>query len=220
MNSVRHHEQHPLSLISSARSCRRTRGRLRVAPEVSFKARLLEAEKGVGHRHQAEVMMPAQPLAALVMAHLQFPFQFAIVLFDPPAGFGDANETPQPERLGTELSQPALGRPLFAFGPFHQQRLPDAPRVGVFTPPVGRPDLRHGKARRLGSPVALEPRHATPSRARQRLSHLLQALRPRQRLGRGDTFAAAPSSFFFGAGTGRFGSSLQTAVVGSTCTAY
>src|SRR5579875_4011280 len=85
VNSVRHHAQRPLSLISSARSYRRTRGRLQVAPEGFFKTRLLEAEKGVGHRHQADVMMPAQPLADLVMAHLQFPFQFAIVLFDPPA---------------------------------------------------------------------------------------------------------------------------------------
>ena len=71
--------------------------------------------------------------------------QFAIVLLDPPADFGDAIETPQPKRLGTELSQPVLGGLLFAFGPFYQQLLPHARRVSLFPLSVSRPHRQSHK---------------------------------------------------------------------------
>ncbi len=202
MNSVRHHAQRPLSLFNRARICWRTRGRLNVVPEVFFKARLLETEEGIGHRHQANVMMPAQPLAAFVMVQTQFSFQFAIVLFNPPAGFGDADETTQPERLGAELSQSVLGGLLLAFGPFHQQPLHDPWRMGVFTPPVRCPYLQHGKAKTLGFPAALAPSHVTPSPGRQRQSHLIQTLRPRQRPRRGIS-SRPPHLFLFRRGHGK-----------------
>ena len=95
MTSVWHQAQRPLSLMRRARRCFRTRGKLQVAAEVFFKARLFRAEEGVGDGDQADVMMPAQPVAAFVMAQTEFFFQFAIVLFDPPARFGDADETTQ-----------------------------------------------------------------------------------------------------------------------------
>ena len=88
---VRHQAQRPLSLMSRASRCLRTWGRLQVAPGFFFKARLLGAEKGIGDGDQADVMMPAQPLAAFVMVQAKFFFQFAMVLFDAPAGFGGAD---------------------------------------------------------------------------------------------------------------------------------
>src|SRR5215467_11353398 len=105
--------------MSRASSCCRTRGRLQVAPAVFFKARLLRAQEGIGDGHQADMMMPAQPLAAFVMVQPEFFFQFAIVLFDSPAGLGSADETAQSQRLSTKLGQPVLGGLLFARRPFH-----------------------------------------------------------------------------------------------------
>jgi len=91
--------------MSRARRCFRTCGRLGVAPEVFFNARLLSPQEGVGDGDQADVMMPSQPLAALVMVQSEFFFQFAIILFDPPTGFGDADETAQLQRLSVETIQ-------------------------------------------------------------------------------------------------------------------
>ena len=79
--------------MSRASRCFRTRGRLQLAPAVFFKARLLGAEEGIGDGDQADVMLPAQPLAAFVMVQPEFFFQFAIVLFNPPARLGGADQT-------------------------------------------------------------------------------------------------------------------------------
>jgi hypothetical protein len=58
-----------------------------------FKARLLGAQEGIGDGDQADVMMPAQPLAAFVMVQPEFFFQFAIVLFDSPTRVGECQTT-------------------------------------------------------------------------------------------------------------------------------
>src|ERR1700739_1843851 len=116
--------------MSRASNCFRTRGRLQVAPAVFFKARLLGAEESIGDGDQADMMMPAQPLAAFVMVQPEFFFQFAIVLFDAPAGLGGADQTAQAQRLSPELGQPVLGGLPLAGGPFHQQPLPDPLPVG------------------------------------------------------------------------------------------
>ena len=137
MNSVRHQAQRPLSLMSSASSCLRTWGRLQVAPEFFFKARLLGAEKGIGDSDQADVMMPTQPVAAFIMVQAEFFFQFAIVLFDAPAGLGSADETAQSQWLSTKLGQPVLGGLLLACRPFHQQPFPDPLQVCLLLPAVG-----------------------------------------------------------------------------------
>jgi hypothetical protein len=81
--------------MSRASRCLRTWGRLQVAPEFFFKACLLGAEKGIGDGDQADVMLPTQPLAAFIMVQAEFFFQFAIVLFDAPAGRGGADQTAQ-----------------------------------------------------------------------------------------------------------------------------
>src|SRR5215469_11578756 len=125
--------------MSSASSCLRTRGRLQVAPAVFFKACLLGAEEGIGDGDQADMMMPAQPLAAFVVVQTEFFFQFAIVLFDAPAGLGGADETAQSQWLSTKLGQPVLGRLLLACRPLHQQPLPDPRRAGLLLPAVGGP---------------------------------------------------------------------------------
>src|SRR5215469_4636611 len=135
--------------MSRASSCLRTWGRLQVAPAVFFKACLLGAEKGVGDSDQADVMMPAQPLAAFIMVQAEFFFQFAIVLFDAPAGFGGADETAQSQRLSTELGQPVLGGRGFVWWPLHQQPLPDPWQVGLLLPAMGGPHRQHHKARAL-----------------------------------------------------------------------
>ena len=87
----------------------RTRGRLQVAPAVFFKACLLGAQEGIGDGDQADMMVPAQPLAAFVMVQPQFCFPFTIVLFNPPAGLGGADQTAQSPWLSPELGQPVLG---------------------------------------------------------------------------------------------------------------
>src|SRR5215472_16763395 len=109
--------------MSSASRCLRTWGRLQVAPAVFFKARLLGTEEGIGNGDQADMMMPAQPLAAFVMVQAEFFFQFAIVLFNPPARLGGADQTAQSQRLRTESGQPVLGGRGFACWPLHQQPL-------------------------------------------------------------------------------------------------
>jgi hypothetical protein len=125
-------------------------------------------------------MMPAQPWAAFVMVQAQFFFQFTLVLFDPPASFGNLNETSQAQRLRTELGQPVLGGLLLTFRPFHQQPLHHPRRVCLFPPSVGCPHRQHRKTRALSSPAPLAPRHRAPSRGGQLLSNLLQTLRPFQ----------------------------------------
>lgn len=61
-----------------------------VAPEVFLKARSLRLEKSIGQGDQGHVVMPACPTAAFVVIQPQFLFQLPVVLFDPPAGPGDA----------------------------------------------------------------------------------------------------------------------------------
>src|ERR1700739_4231010 len=120
--------------MSRASSCLRTRGRLQVAPEFFFKARLLGAEKGIGDGDQADMMMPAQPLAAFIMVQAEFFLQFTIVLFDAPAGFGEAHQTAQSQWLSSELGQPVLGGLGFSLGPFYQQPLHDPWQGGLLLP--------------------------------------------------------------------------------------
>src|SRR3989304_6486501 len=86
----------------------------KVTPEVFFKACLLRAKKGIGDAHQADVMMPAQPVSPLIMIQPQFLFQFPVIQLHSPASLGDANQSPHPRRLRAELSQPVFGR-LFGF---------------------------------------------------------------------------------------------------------
>src|SRR6516165_3466836 len=120
--------------MSRASSCLRTWGRLEVAPEFFFKARLLGAEKGIGNGDQADVMMPAQPLAAFIMVQPEFFLQFAIVLFDAPARLGDTDQTAQSQWLRPELGQPVLDGLGFTLGPFHQQPLHDPEQVDLLLP--------------------------------------------------------------------------------------
>src|SRR3990167_8174475 len=123
----------------------------KVTPEVFFKACLLRAKKGIGDTHQADVMMPAQPLTPFVMIQSQFFFQFAVIQLHAPAGLGDAYQPPQSQRLGAELSQPVFDGLLGILRPFHQQPLRYARRMFPFSPAVSRPDRRSEEARPLRS---------------------------------------------------------------------
>src|SRR5487761_449091 len=156
----------------------------KVTPEVFFEACLLGTKKRISHGDQADVMTPSQPLTALVMIQTEFPFQFAVVLFDPPAGLGDAHQAPQPQRLRTELGQPIFRRLLLTLRPFDQQPLDHPRRVRPPPPSMRRPYGEPGKTGALWTSAALTPRHRTPRRGGQLLNHLLQALRPRPRLQR------------------------------------
>ena len=139
MNSVKHQAQRPLSRMSRASSCLRTWGRLQLAPVVFFKARLLGTEEGIGDGDQADVMMPTQPLAPFVMVQAEFFLQFAIILFNTPARFGDAHATAQSQRLSSELGQPVLGGFGLVLRPFHQQPLHNSQRVELLLPAMGGP---------------------------------------------------------------------------------
>jgi len=60
----------------------------RVTPAVFFSGtQRFEHEKGVGHRGERDVVVPAGPRAAFEMIEPEFVFQFAVVLFDTPPPF-------------------------------------------------------------------------------------------------------------------------------------
>ena len=132
--------------MSRANSCLRTWGRLQFVPAVFFKAGLLGAQEGIGDGDQADVMMPTQPLAAFIMVQAEFFFQFAIVLFDAPAGLGGADQTAQSQWLSAELGQPVLGGLGLVLWPLHQQPLPDPRQVELLLPAMGGPYRQHHEA--------------------------------------------------------------------------
>ena len=74
----------------------------KVTPEVFFQACLFRAKERIGETDPSNVMVPAQPLTALVMIQSQFLFQFAVIQLHPPASLGDAHQPPHPRRPGTE----------------------------------------------------------------------------------------------------------------------
>ena len=142
----------------------RTRGSVQVAPEVFLKACLFGTQKGVGHGDQADMMVPSPPLAALVVVQSEFFFQFAVILFDPPARLGDAHAVAPSRPLRTKLNQPVFRGLLLVLRPFHQQPFFDPQGMGLLPPPVGRPNRQQGKAGALRSPAALPPGQGAPSR--------------------------------------------------------
>ena len=81
----------------------------KVTPEVFFKACLLRAEKRIGDAHQANMVMPAQPVTPLIMIQAQFLFQFPVIQLHPPAGSGNADEAAQPDGLPSPVGQPVFG---------------------------------------------------------------------------------------------------------------
>src|SRR5487761_333947 len=139
----------------------------KVTPEVFFEACLLGTKKRISHGDQADVMTPSQPLTALVMIQPEFLFQFAVVLFDPPAGLGDAHQAPQSQRLRTKLSQPIFRRFLLTLRPLDQQPLDHPRRVRLLPPSMRRPDRKQGEAGALRSAAALTPRDRMPARSGQ-----------------------------------------------------
>src|ERR1035437_3266320 len=134
----------------------------KVTPEVFFKACLLRAKKRIGDAYQTNVMMPAEPLTAFVMIQSQFFFQLPVIQLHAPAGLGDADPAPQPERLRVELSQPVLGRLGRFLRPFQQQPLRTAEGRFLFPPPVCSPNPEHGETRPLHAPASLTPSHRPP----------------------------------------------------------
>src|SRR5271169_2956181 len=146
-------------LINSVRRLFRTRGSVQVAPEVFFKARLLSPQKRVCHGDEAHVMMPSQPLAALVMVQPQFLLQFTVILFHPPARLGGAHGLPQPWRSLAQLDHPVLGRLFLLLGPFDQQPFLHPRGMSLLPPAVGGPDRQQGETGALRSSTTLTPSH-------------------------------------------------------------
>ena len=169
-----------MSLMSM--SCNRFLALGKVTPGVFLKACLLGAQKRIGDAHQADMVMPAQPVTALVMIQPQFLFQVAVIQLHSPAGSGDANPSAQPQGQRTTLSQPVFRRLVRSLRPIHQQPLGDARRMFLGSPTVGRPNLGQGEARAFDAPAALTPSHGAPGGGRPLLRYRPQILRSGQGL--------------------------------------
>src|SRR3972149_2312649 len=139
----------------------------KVTPEVFFLACLLGAEKQKRHRHQADMMMPAQPVPPFVVIQSQLLFQFSVIQLYAPAGSCDADEATQPDRLPAPVRQPVFDGLRRLLRPFHQEPLRHPRRMFLFPPAVRGPHLDLGEAGALDSSAAFPPGHRSPSRTRQ-----------------------------------------------------
>jgi hypothetical protein len=147
LNWVWHQGRQPASLIS--RACRRLLMRGRVVPGVFLGPGLLRVQESVGQANQTDMMMPTQPMAALMMIQAQLLFQLPVVQLDAPAGLGHAHHALQPGQGCLKVHQPVLDGLWCALGPFHQQPLGHPLRVFLLAPAMGCPDLDEAKPRTL-----------------------------------------------------------------------
>ena len=134
---------------------------------------MLGAQEGVSHRDQAYMMVPSQPLATVVMIQTQYFFQFAVILFDPPARLGRTHGL-LPSRWPAPLDHPVL-RSFVRLGPFYKQPFLHLRGIGLFAPAVGSPDQQQGETGVLRPSTALPPSHRAPRLGRQLLGALLEA---------------------------------------------
>src|SRR5579863_8339687 len=118
---------------------------------------LLADQKTVGDRRHRHVMMPAQPAASFEMVEPELVFELRVILLDPPARLGPANQLDQREtpRAGDErilrgfrgLRRPLDEEPLLAC------------RWLAFVVAMGRPHPQPCEARRQFAFTAFAPRH-------------------------------------------------------------
>lgn len=78
-------------------------------------------QKGVGHRCERDMVMPARPRAPFKVIEPEFVLEFAIVLFDAPAPFRQTDEATQAERFVWHAGQPVLDRRRLVRWPFDEQ---------------------------------------------------------------------------------------------------
>jgi len=127
-----------------------------------FSAEGFQHEKRVGHRGQRDVMMPARPRAAFEVIEAQFVFQLAVVLFDAPAAFRQADGAPEAERLARQVGEPVLDRRRRRARPLDEQVHRGAGQQAAATDAVRRPEGRQREARAERALGAGAPRDHAP----------------------------------------------------------
>src|SRR5271157_2416991 len=132
----------------------------RVHPEVFFAPQPFQGQEGMRQHDQRDMMMPPVPMAAFVVIQAQLFLQLLIILFDLPAAFDDAYQSPQGVVLG-QVAEKVFRGLLLAGRPFRQQ--PDL-RVGrlAFVESVRRLDAAGVEARRQPAFRPFSPTHLLP----------------------------------------------------------
>ena len=117
-----------------------------------FFAQRFKHEERTGHRRERDVMMPAWPRAPFDVIEAECVFQFAGVLFDAPAAFGEADGAPEPERFSGQLGEPIRDRCGLVAWPLDPQLHRGAGPWAATTDPMRGPEGRQREARAERAP--------------------------------------------------------------------
>ncbi len=101
------------------------------------------------------MMVPARPRAPLEVIEPQFVLELAVILFDPPAPFGEPHKAAEPEVLAAEIGEPVLGGGRGVRRPLDQQLDGRGGQRAATADAVGGPEGGPGKSRAHAALCAL-----------------------------------------------------------------
>lgn len=115
------------------------------------------------------MVIPPEVGTPLEVIEAQLVLELQVVLLDPPAALGEADEAAEAERFPPEIGQPLLRGGRLVRGPLDEAGLLPEHRAAPGGPAVGAPDGEPGEAGGEGPLAPLAPGYSLPGTWRERL---------------------------------------------------